>query len=94
MILGFFFVFVCFFCFLASWILGFLASWLLGFSASRLLGAFAASGRFSAFRRFMRLLAAFGGFGFSHPSGFWFLHRFIGFWIWLPASSASPPPYI
>ena len=26
---------------------------------------------------------------------FWPLHPFIGFWIWLPASSASPvPPYL
>ena len=26
---------------------------------------------------------------------FWLLHPFIGFWIWLPASSASPvPPYL
>ena len=70
--------------FLAFRLLGFSASWLLGFSASRLLGFWA----FAAFRWFMRHLAAFGGFGFSHPAGF----LAIGFWIWLPASSASPPP--
>ena len=47
-------------------------------------------------------LCGFGGFGFSHPllsqflSGlFGFLHPFINFWLWLPASSPSPvPPYL
>ena len=64
---------------------GFLALWLLGFLASRLLGFLALAFRIRCFRWFMRLLAAFGGFGFSHPllsqflSGlFGFLHP--GFW--------------
>ena len=71
-VLGFFFAFG----FLASWLLGFSASWLLGFWASGLFAGFClfASSAFpvpfAAFRWFMRLLAAFGGFGFSHPSGF------------------------
>ena len=96
--------------FLASWLFGFLASWLLGFSASWLFG-FSASGLFgfllvyAAFGGFLfshplhsqflfgrwrfsfYIYTAFGGFSFSHP--------LIGFWIWLPASSASPvPPHL
>ena len=79
--------------FLASWLLGFLASWLLGFAASWLLGFLASrlfgflSSRLQGFWAFRLLLvyAVFGGFGFSHPSGFLDL---------LPASSASPPPYL
>ena len=72
--------------FLASWLLGFLASWLLGFSASWLWpfasSAFPVPLRQVAFR-LLRLLAG------------WLLHPFIGFRMWLPASSASPvPPYL
>ena len=83
--------------FLASWLLGFLASWHAfgGFLACRILCIPSSSSAggvlvFAAFRWFMRLLAAFGGFGFSHPAGF----LAIGFGVWLPASSASPPPYL
>ena len=74
--------FVGFFSLLASWLFGLLASGLLGFSAfcwfMRLLVAFLlfASSAFPVPLRqvaFWLLLvyAAFGGFGFSHPSGFW-----------------------
>ena len=70
----------CFFPLLASWFLGFVASWLLGFSAAFWL--------LRLFRWFMRLLAALA-------FRIWLLHPFIGFWIWLPASRASPvPPYL
>ena len=40
---------------------------------------------------FWRLLAASA---FRILRAFWLLRPFIGFWIWLPASSASPPPYL
>ena len=80
--------------FLASWLLGFLAFRLLNFSASGLLGFSAfcwfmrlllafwlfASSAFPVPLQHMRLLAVFGGFGVSLPSGFlafapfhWFL---------------------
>ena len=94
--------------FLAFWLLGFWAFrlfvglcsfwWLFGFGFSHPLHSQFLFGRW---RFGFCVYAAFGGFGFSHPllsqflSGlFWLLHPFIGFWIWLPASSASPvPPY-
>ena len=51
---------------------------------------------FAAFRWFMRLLGALAFRILTVPPwafGLW--HPFIGFWIWLPASSASPvPPYL
>ena len=66
--------------FLASRLLGFWASRLFAglcgcFLADRILcipSSSSADGvlAFAAFRWFMRLLAAVGGFGFSHPSGF------------------------
>ena len=78
--------------FLASWLFGFLASWLFGFLAFWLLG-------FWAFRFFVGLCGfwwlffAFASSAFPVPLwAFWLLHPFIGFWIWLPASSASPVP--
>ena len=80
-------VFIFVFCFLFLFsAFGFLASWLFGFSASRLLG-------FSAFCWLMRLLVAFWLWpAFPVPlRALWLFHPFIGVWIWLPASSASPP---
>ena len=75
--------------FLAFRLLGFLAFWLLGFWAFRLFG-------------FLLVYAAFGGFfgfGFSHPLLSQFPSGLLAFapfhfWIWLPASSASPVPYL
>ena len=92
--------------FLASWLFGFLASWLFGFSASGLFGFLALAFRilcipssssaggilaFAAFRWFMRP-KAFCILCFPSSCAFWLLHPFIGFWMWLPASSASPVP--
>ena len=71
---------------LASWLLGILASWLLGILAFWLFG-------FLAFWLFGFLALAFRILCFPSSSlGFWLLHPFIGFWLWLPASSASPVP--
>ena len=95
--------------FLAFRLFGFSASGLLGFSAfcwfMPAFGGFlafrtlcipsssSAGGvlAFAAFRWFMRLLAALA---FRILRAFWLLRPFIGFWIWLPASSASPSPYL
>ena len=107
-ILGFFcprFSFCFYFFLLASWLfwlLGFLAFRLLGFLASRLLGFLALVFASSAFPVPLRQVAFWlwrlCGFwlassAFTVPLwAFWLLHPFIGFWIWLPASSASPVP--
>ena len=95
--------------FLASGLLGFWASGLLGFSGFLLVYAafggflafrifcilsFSSAGgvlALAAFCWFMRLLAALA---FRILRAFWLLRPFIGFWIWLPASSASPPPHL
>ena len=80
---------------LAFWLLGFLGFWLLGFLAFRLLvglcgfwwlfGCIASS---SAFRWFMQLFASSASQFLSGRFGFCTLS--LVFWIWLPASSASP----
>ena len=71
--------------FFRSWLLGFSASWFLGFWASGLFG-FCLSHPLHS-----QLLLALA---FRILRAFWLLRPFIGFWIWLPASSASPPPYL
>ena len=75
------------------WFMQLLAAWLFASSAFQFL--FGRS-RFG-FCGFSLVYAAFGGFGFSHPLLSQFLSgRFcvctlsLVFWIWLPASSASP----
>ena len=87
-----FFLIVCFLRFLASWIFGFLASRLLGFSAScwfmQLLVVFGFGLPHPLHSQFLFGRWRFG-FGFSLWA-FLLLHPFIGFWNWLPASSASP----
>ena len=99
----FFFLF-----FLASWLFGFLAFWLLGFWAFQLfVGLCGFWWRFGfgfshplhsqfLFGRWRVGFGLFASFAFTVPLWvFWLLHPFIIFWIWLPASSASPvPPYL
>ena len=88
---------------LASWLLGFSASWLLGFLASRLLGFLAfrllvgLCGFCIPSSSSAGGVLAFAAFDFSHPLLSQFLSGRFGFctcslvfWIWLPASSASP----
>ena len=89
--------------FLAFWLLGFSASWLFGFLlvyaafggflalAFRILCIPSSSSRWRfGFCCFWRLWL-FASSAFPVPlRAFWLLHPFIGFWIWLPASSASP----
>ena len=92
--------------FSSSWLLGFLAFrllvglcgfwWLFGVGFSHPLHSQFLFGRWRfGFCGFSLVYAAFGGFRLSHPllsQFFWLLYAFICFWLWLPASSASPVP--